>query len=280
MSSRTCAEPRTAGLVVSQWPADGPAVLGLAGLGSSGRSFAHLASALPDRHLVAPHLRGRGGSVGAEGPTGLRAHARDVARVLEDLDLTDVVVVGHSMGAYLAPLVAQEAAGRITRLVLVDGGLPPAFPFFLGPRLTRLAFRRELRDLDRDWASVDAVADHKLPPLVRDRPELRPLLVEALAADLDGPPGAVRPLLDAERCVADAVDAFFGPDTTPALEALSVPAHLLAATSGKADGVKPFLSDAVLAAWTARLPLLTAERVQANHVTLLLADEVVAAVRG
>lgn len=284
MTTRTRDDQQVAGLTVSTWQGQGQGsgqvVVGLAGLGSSGRAFGALAQSLPDAHVVGPHLRGRGGSKDAGGPTGLRAHATDVARVLDALDLRDVVVVGHSMGAYLAPLVAQEAPERVARLVLVDGGVPPALPFFLGPRAVRLAFRRELRALDRDWADVEAMAGKRLAPMVEARPDLRPQLLELMAADTAGGPGRVRPLLAVEHAVADAVDAFFGPDTTRALEQLSVPAHLVAATSGKGDRAKPFLAQRVVDAWTARLPLLTAERVEANHATVLLSDEVVAAVRG
>ncbi|MCU1691736.1 MAG: alpha/beta hydrolase [Frankiales bacterium] len=278
--TRARTETTVAGLTVAEWAGKGPTVLGLAGLGSSGRTFGPLARTLGDRHVVAPHLRGRGLSKDAGGRTGLRAHARDVARVLAELDLTDVVVVGHSMGAYLAPLVAQEAPDRVARLVLVDGGVPPKLPFFMGPRLTRLAFGKQLKALDRDHESAEALAAKKLGPMLRDRPDLRPLLLEVLAEDMAGEPGHVRPLIHAPHAVADAVDAFFGPDTTPALEALAVPAHLVAATDGAKDGAKPFLAQGVVDTWTARLPLLTAERVQANHATVLFSDEVAAAVRG
>lgn len=277
MTTRTRSERTVAGLTVTEWEGDGSVVVGLAGLGSSGRTWGALADRLPGAHVVGPHLRGRGGSKDLSGPTGLRAHARDVARVLEELDLADVVVVGHSMGAYLAPLVAQEAAGRVARLVLVDGGVPPKLPPLMGPRLVRFAFRRELGALDRDWPSLEAMAAKRIAPMLRERPDLRSQLMQTLADDCSP---SHRPLLDVDRCVADAVDTFFGADTTPALEALAVPAHLVAATDGKKDGAKPFLSGAVVQAWTARLPLLTAERVRGNHATVLFSDEVLAAVEG
>lgn len=180
---RSRQEPSVGDLVVSEWSGSGPTVVGLAGLGSSGRTWGPLADALGDRHVVAPHLRGRGGSAHLTGPAGLRGHARDVAAVLTELDLQDVVVVGHSMGAYLAPLVAQEAAGRVTRLVLVDGGVPPRLPFFMGPRMTRIAFGAKLKKLDKDWASIDALADKHLGPMLKARPDLRGQLVHLLAQD-------------------------------------------------------------------------------------------------
>ncbi len=70
ISSRTRSEPLVADLVVSVWEGSGPPVLGLAGLGSSGRTFGPLAEDLGDRHVVSPHLRGRGGSTAARGRAG------------------------------------------------------------------------------------------------------------------------------------------------------------------------------------------------------------------
>ncbi|MCW2607234.1 MAG: alpha/beta hydrolase [Frankiales bacterium] len=279
-STRQYEESTIAGLAVSQWHGSGPTVLALAGLTSSGRAFGHLATRLSDLHIVGPHLSGRGGSRARTAQPGLRGHAQDVARVVDQLDLQDIVVVGHSMGAYLAPLVAQEAAGRVARLVLIDGGIPPELPFYMSPRMTRLAFGSDMRKLIREWPSVEHLAAKKLGPLVRDRPDLRPLILDALAQDFDGEPGPVRPQLDGARCVDDAVDTFFGPDTTSALEALAVPAHLITTTAGKKDGAKPFLAQSAVDTWTARLPQLTSERVTANHVTVLFSERVLEAVRG
>src|SRR5690349_6949610 len=125
-TARASVQHQVAGFTVTEWPGSGPTVLGLSGLGSHNPTWAPMAESLPDTHFLAIDLRGRGAGQGMTGPTGLRQHAKDVAAVLAELDLTDVVVIGHSMGAYLAPVVAQEAAGRIKHLVLVDGGILPS----------------------------------------------------------------------------------------------------------------------------------------------------------
>src|SRR5579884_2852380 len=91
-----------------EWPGSGQTVLCLPGLGSVARSWQHLAGELPDARIVAPELRGRGSAAGLTGEPGLASHARDVARVVTGLGLSEVVIVGHSMGAFLAPLVAAE----------------------------------------------------------------------------------------------------------------------------------------------------------------------------
>ena len=282
MSDVVSTRRRVAGLPVTEWGSgNGPVVLALPGLGSSASAWRPLAAALPDRHVVSLDLRGRGDAQGMPGPTGLRGHARDVANVLVELDLRDVVVVGHSMGAYLAPLVAQEAPDRIRRLVLVDGGIRPSLPPFMGPRLTRLAFRRQLRSLDREWPDIDAVAAKaKLHKVLASYPQLRPVLLEVLEEEMARTEsGALRPRVDVDRCVEDAVDAFWGDDVPAALASVTVPIDLLLAANSKWDGQRPFIRDAAVAPWRDRLPQLTVTRLAGNHYTIVFEGEVVAAVR-
>jgi len=50
-------------------------------------------------------------------------------------------------------------------------------------------------------------------------------------------------------------------------------------SAGKDDRAKPFLRDAVLDEWQARIPSLTTERAVADLVTILLTPEVLAAIR-
>lgn len=266
---------------MNEWPGRGPVVLGLPGLGSSGRAWSHLAGALPDAHVVAPDLRGRGRSAAVTGPTGLRAHARDMARVADELDLRDIVVVGHSMGAFLAPIAAQELGARVARLVLVDGGIPPKLPLpFRSAAVVRLLFRMQVRKADRTYPDVETFVRKAAGHSLDNRPDLLPAVIAMMSDELDGPAGALRPRLNAAHAIADAVDSFHGPDVVAALDALQVPAHLLAATGQKKDGGAPFISDDVIAEWTRRQPLLTAERVAANHITIMFMPEVAKAVAG
>jgi lipase len=279
MTVREVLRHDVAGLSVADWPGTAPVVVALPGLTSSSVVWRPLADALPAARVVSPDLRGRGLSRDRPGPTGLRAHAKDVAAVLAGLDLSDVVLVGHSMGAYLAPLVAQEAGGRVQRLVLVDGGVRPAFPFFMGPRLTRLAFRRELGALARDWPDAEALARKtKLDKVIASRPELRPVLLQLLEEEAERTPGGLRPRLDVARAVDDAVDTFWGTDQVQALVDAAVPVDLLVAENARWDGAKPFLSDAAIAPLRERLPDVSVSRLPGNHLTVLFAPELAAAV--
>jgi lipase len=279
VSSRQITEHRVAGLHVVEWPSDGPTVIALPGLGATARMWTALADDAPGVRLIAPDLRGRGGSVRVTGEPGLRRHARDVAAIAAELDLHDAVLVGHSMGAFLAPVVGQEMGDRVSRMVLIDGGLPPKLPFFFRPALVRMSFRREGRKAGGPWLDVETYVNTLLAEPLAGRPDLIARVIEWSAHDLAGPVAALTPLVDVERTITDAVDSFFGPDAK-AIRTLAVPAHAILASHSKNDRDKPFIADSVVSRWTAELPHLTVERVEGNHMTVLFGPEVVNAVAG
>ena len=265
-------------LAVAEWPADGPVVLALHGATSNSRYWQHLADSLPDHRVVAPDLRGRADSHALGGPFGLQQHARDASAILQQLDLRDVVVVGHSLGAFLAPVVSRLSPDRISRMVLIDGGLPVRLPWVMRPPLVRLLVRKEARRALRDWPSVEAYVRGMREKLLGGHPAEAALTAAAMAHDVpaDGP---CRPRADADGIAHDAVDALYGRALEDALAGLDVPAHLLYATYGKSDRARPFYKPEHVAAWQARLPSLTAERLPGNHATVLFSDDVARRVR-
>ncbi|MCO8274969.1 alpha/beta hydrolase [Actinoplanes sp. TRM 88003] len=266
-----------AGLSCAEWhPGAMPTVLALHGLTSTSQVWSELAGALPGIRVVAPDLAGRGGSRHASTGTGLAGHAAAVVAVAEDLGLGDITLVGHSMGAFLAPLVAARLGERVRRVVLADGGVPPDPSPLLRRPVVRGIFTLQGLLLRRRWRSAEAYVEAVEGKAVRARPELRPVVREWAAYLLDGN-GRAR--LDPKRLVADAVDSLAGPATLPALRESTVPVHLLAASHGAHDGAAAFLSDAALQRAQGLLPRLTTERVAANHVTLLADPRLVAAVR-
>jgi pimeloyl-ACP methyl ester carboxylesterase len=89
--------------------------------------------------------------------TDLTTHIDDVVRLLEQQNLRDVVLVGHSYGALVTTGAADRAPERVARLVYVDSGPLPngmAQADFEGP--------------DARAANADLVMKHgqgwKLPP--------------------------------------------------------------------------------------------------------------------
>ena len=256
---------------------DGPSVvLGIHGITASSLSLAPVARHLgPGFTLVAPDLRGRGGSNHLPGPFGMRAHADDCAAVLFHLGAPPAVVVGESMGAFVAVVLAAARPEVVERLVLVDGGLPPPMPegidpdqvldAVLGPALARLRqtfpsrqayleFWRAHPALVEDWSDdIEAYLDYDLEPADGDGFRSR---VSEAAVRADG----AQNLTDVD-VVGDS------------LRALTCPVTLLRAPRGLLNQPMPLLPDFVVDQWREVLPQLADEVVtDTNHYTVAFGE--------
>lgn len=107
---------------------DGLPVLAVHGISSSSRVWPALARVVPEVRLIAPDLRGRGRSTAFTGDFGLARQRDDLRAILDVQDLERVVVAGHSMGGFVAMLLAAAEPDRVREVVLIDGGLPLAPP--------------------------------------------------------------------------------------------------------------------------------------------------------
>jgi pimeloyl-ACP methyl ester carboxylesterase len=183
-------------LYLTRWPARTEAasvVLAVHGITANSRSWDIVGRCLDGGvTLVAPDLRGRGLSGALPGPYGMDAHVGDLLAVLDFLGISQVTVVGHSMGAFVGCLFAARHPDRVTSVVLVDGGVafpvPPeldadaALQTIVGPALDRLQMtfpsRRAYREFWQDhpafrdcWSSdIDTYVQYDL---VGTAPQLR-----------------------------------------------------------------------------------------------------------
>ena len=73
----------------------------------------------PEAQVLALDMRGHGRST-KEGPFAWSDFDKDVVAFVDELDLTRVLVVGHSMGGHCALYAAAQRPNRIKSLVLVD----------------------------------------------------------------------------------------------------------------------------------------------------------------
>jgi pimeloyl-ACP methyl ester carboxylesterase len=77
-------------------------------------------------HAVhAPTLSGHGDNAHRRAAdVNLSTHITDVVNVLRDEDLSDVTLVGHSYGGNVITGAADAEAGRIARMIYLDGHVP------------------------------------------------------------------------------------------------------------------------------------------------------------
>jgi len=88
-------------IAAALWPGSGEPLVCVHGLSSSSRAFCGLATELPGRQVLAVDCRGRGQS-SKEGSFGLARHAADLAAAMDSAGIGRAVIVGHSMGAFVA----------------------------------------------------------------------------------------------------------------------------------------------------------------------------------
>jgi len=161
------------------------AIVLIHGLGDEGDSFRHLFPPLSaDFRLIAPDLPGFGRS-GARGRTSFRLCVESVAAILEAEGIEGAIVLGSSLGASIAQLLASRLPGAVAALVLEDGGSPApnkaatsllsmALPFFgkrryEGFRKDRAAAVRSLSPYYADWETLPEADRNFLARRVADR---------------------------------------------------------------------------------------------------------------
>ncbi|NUR06347.1 MAG: alpha/beta hydrolase [Nocardioidaceae bacterium] len=258
-------------LRVASWSGSGDPVLAIHGITSSSRSWPFLAGAL-DNPVVAPDLRGRGRSHRLPGPVGMAQHADDCAAVIEATGREPVVVVGHSMGGFVATVLAARRPDLVRALVLVDGGLPfpPADEEATLAGLQPIKQRLQstyTRESYRDWF-------RRHPAFARD------WTTEAEAyADYDLPDSPGRPAADPDLVEADQLDIVGGTAFAEAFDKPLPPRVFLHASRGFADDPPGLYPQPTVDAYAARWPDLDVRLVpDVNHYTIVLSERGASAV--
>ena len=257
------------------WPGRGAPVVALHGLTASYVNFIGIAERLAGRRpLFALDFRGRGDSDKPDGPYGLAQHARDVAAAMRALDFAPSVIVGHSMGAFVATALAEQDPELVSGLILIDGGYLLDMPAeadaeqvldtVLAQRITQLQETYPSREVYRefwrsrpnfpaaDWnAWTEAFLDYEVGG---EAPTLRPKASEV----------AVR---------FDVAESFKKDEITARLASLRVPVMLLRAAAGFALDRPPLIPDPAVKQMRAFLPQLEEEVVpDTTHYTIVLGE--------
>ncbi len=148
----------------------GSTVVMLHGFGDTGDMWAPIAAVLAHDHtVVVPDLRGMGLSSHPEGGYDKKTQARDIAQVLDKLNVQQAALVTHDIGNMVGFAFAAQFPARVTRWVVIDAPLPGIGPWdeilrspalwhfnFRGPDVERLVKGRERIYLDRFWNELSA----------------------------------------------------------------------------------------------------------------------------
>ncbi len=108
-----------------QWGEHGIPIICLHGITGNAFSFQALADNLSSDHRVfAYDLRGRGDSDKPASGYSIPMHAADLAALIDALELERPVVIGHSLGGFIALYFAAHYPHKLRKLVLIDAGTP------------------------------------------------------------------------------------------------------------------------------------------------------------
>ena len=179
------AHPSFAVRVVGQ----GPQVLLLAGLGCSGHVWdAAVARYARSYQCHVVSLAGFAGTAPIAGPL-LPTARRELLAYVRSEHLRRPVVVGHSLGGFLALLLATDAPAEFGQVVVLDAlpfGLAVAQPAFTGTQVRQVLPTPEA--MGQQFAALSApqfaqLQRQLLAPAITDTTRLIQLLAERLASD-------------------------------------------------------------------------------------------------
>lgn len=147
-------------------------IIALHGWLDNAASFSYLAPLLNQYQVIAPDLAGHGFSDHrpAGTPYYVWDNVADVLALADYLELNSFHLVGHSMGAGIASLLAAVVPERVKSLVLLDGLVPVTTPAEQSPQQMAMALRqrkriaeRPLRCYERFQDAVDVRAKSQYP---------------------------------------------------------------------------------------------------------------------
>jgi len=153
-------------LQLAVWEGKGNQMLCVHGLTANCRCWDVIASSLaPENKIIAIDLRGRGLSDKPSAGYSLQHHIRDIYCVLDDLEQERIVLMGHSLGAFISLAFAANYPERTEKIILMDGG----------GQLTQdqwdkvtLAIKPSLDRLGQVFPTFDAYVAHlKLAPFLQ-----------------------------------------------------------------------------------------------------------------
>ena len=254
-------------------------VLCVHGITAHHRAFNALARHLaPSRSLVGVDLRGRGDSAKPESGYGLEAHAGDVVRALDHLGLHQAVILGHSMGGFVAMKTALSYPERVRALVLLDGGWPRVEvpPEGISEERKREAaaiqegLERAFRRLDMVFEGPEDYLNFWFPGQNLTIDNLPPDLADYYLYDLQEVEGGYGPKASRAAAEEDSRSVSSTSPTAEEMRNVRCPVALVRASAGFFPGSDPVISVETRDAMAEVLDLRSDPRLEgANHYSML-----------
>lgn len=258
-------------LAFGYWPGYGAPAVALHGLTASHVNFIGVAEKLAGRHaLLGLDLRGRGDSDKPEGPYGPAQHARDVAAAMRAMGLGASIVVGHSMGAFVATALAALDPALVSRLILVDGGYTPDVGSIASASQSGGALELRVAQLSETYPSREAYREfwRKQPHLPAS--DWNPWVEAFLDYEVEGE-SPVRPKASQAGVRADLLEGFQQQAIADRLESVRTPVALVRAEKGFTPSQPPLYPDAKVVEMRALAPQLADYKIQGTtHYTIVL----------
>jgi lipase len=271
--------PGEVGLAIGRAGGGPDPVVCLHGITAQHRAFNAAARHLgPSRGLVGVDLRGRGDSDKPESGYGLATHASDVIRILDHLGLENAVLLGHSMGAFVALKTALASPDRVRALVLLDGGWPrvESSPEEMpdeekeGAKALEEGLARAFRRLDMTFESPEAYLDFWFPDRGLTLDDLPPDLADYYLYDLGKVEGGYNPKASRIAAEEDSPSVSSTSPTAEEMRAVVCPVALVRASQGFFPGSDPLISDEARDVMAGSLDIREEVQVEgANHYTML-----------
>lgn len=261
-------------LAFAYWPGRGAPLVALHGLTASWVSFLGIAERLEGRRAVfALDLRGRGDSDKPASPYGMAQHARDVAAAMRAMGLGASVIVGHSMGGFVATALAAQSPELVSGLVLLDGGYAPAISAPSSPEGLDAALSLRIAQLRQTYPSREAYrAFWKTQPHFPAE-DWNPWIEAFLDYELGGAEPHLRPKASEDGVKTDLLEGLQTEQIAERLRTIRVPVLMVRAPAGFVPGQPPLFPDAMIEQMRALVPKME-ERVipGTTHYTMVMGN--------
>jgi pimeloyl-ACP methyl ester carboxylesterase len=254
------------------WPGRGNPVVAIHGLTASFLSYIGVAESLIGRRpLFGVDLRGRGDSDKPENGYGMAQHARDVAAAMRALEFKPSVVVGHSMGAFVATALAAQNPEFVSGIIMIDGGYVPDLPVGVDSnQILNATLALRVSQLRQTYDSRAAYLDFwrsqpNFPP-----EEWNPWTEAFLSYEVDGD-STVQPKASESGVRLDVEEAFKRDEIIGRLKSLRVPVLLIRAEKGLAPDQSPLFPDSIMESFRECVPGMKEEMIHGTtHYTITL----------